>query len=477
MPEHYLALDVGTTTSRAIVMRDDGAVIGRAHAVNAVRTPAPGRIEQDATAMVAGAEALLDEAVAASGLHRRDVRALGITAQRATIVVWDAASGRPVAPLVSWQDLRGVERARALQEQGFLLTHQTPAAKLECVLDDIERGRERLADGKLKWGNIDTFLAWHLSHGTIHAMDETQACTTGYFDFFTSAWNPALLDVQRVAPESMPKLVDTFDGHGEWGSIPLSALIADQQSAALAQACLQAGLGKVSFGTSAAYDVHTGGSLLLAPGAYPMVQWRYAGERGYCVEGMVNTAGAMLDWCANLLGIGDAAALSSLAAAAHDAHGVIVVPALQGLGTPHGNPSATAHIAHLTRATSRADVARATFEAIAFRVREIDDALYSLAELDRPTSLRVDGGAAASDHFMQLQANVLGRPVERLHHLEATAIGAALGAGVGVGAWSMDGSRHKRKIGKTFLPSWSADEREARYAAWRAQVVRLTASG
>ncbi|NJN51881.1 MAG: hypothetical protein HC809_09025 [Gammaproteobacteria bacterium] len=471
MPDFILALDVGTTTVRAIAMNESGELVAGARAPAAAQTPAPGLLEQDARAIFADLQRVIADTLRELGIAPRDLAALGITSSRANIVVWDARTGDPVAPMVSWQDLRGAARALELQALGFMVTHQTAASKFEAVLRAIDRGVDRVNSGALLWGNIDTFIAWKLSGGAVYAMDESHACATGYYDYFTGTWNERLLSLHGVDARSMPMLIDTFGVLGDWQGVSIAAMIADQQSAALAQGCLAAGVAKVTIGTSATFDVHSGAAMLLAPGAYPLVHWRADGARHYCVEGMVNTAGAFLDWTAQMLGVDDAAALGDLAATQPHSNGVAVLPALQGLGTPHADPLATARVLGLTRATNRAHIARAAFEAIAFRIREIDDAVYALPELTRDTSLRVDGGGASSDFLLQLLADALGRPVERLTHNEATALGAALAAGVGIGAWSLKDVAAKRHTDRAFIPQWSADERDARFAQWQRAVL------
>jgi glycerol kinase len=464
-----LALDVGTTSVRALVFGEDGRRLARARVLAPISTPEPGRVEQDATVLHERAVIVLAQALADADVHPRDLAGLGITTQRATIVLWDARTGVPVAPLVSWQDLRGVDRAAALQAEGFAVTAQTAASKLEAALESIERGRQRFESGEILWGNIDTFLAWRLSRGEIYAMDETQACTTGYFDPFAGSWHGPLIERQGLPVERFPRLADTFAHHGFWygaADVPIGALVADQQSAALAQRCFAIGEGKVTYGTSATVDVHTGGALRLAAGAYPLVAWRFRGERAFCLEGMVNTAGAFLDWTAHFLGLDDVVALEALARTVSGTGGVRVLPALQGLGTPHGDAARRAQFVGLSRASRSEHLARAAFEAIAARVREVEDALYAAPDLPRPATLRADGGAAQSDLLLQLQADLLGRPVERLAVLEASALGAALGAAVGLGRRDLRGA-DQRPVDRVFEPSISRDEADARFTSWR----------
>jgi len=468
-----LALDVGTTSIRALVIDPSGIALARARRNAPLATPSPGRVEQDAEKLVAYARSAMESALADARLTCADIGALGITAQRSNIVLWDAASGKPVAPMVSWQDLRGQVRAAELFALGFPVTHQTAASKLEAVLNGIPQSRQRLNAGALLWGNIDTYVAWCLSRGDVYVMDESQACTTGYLNPFVGGWNGALIELQGIDPARFPVLVDTFAAHGLWQAtteVSIGALIADQQAAALAQGCTATGVGKVSFGTSATCDVATGAQPMLGAGAYPLVLWRNKDDRQFCLEGMVNTAGALFDWIVALLGLPDVDALNELAASIDDCGGVRVLPALQGLGTPHGDATQRARITGLSRASGRAHVARAAFEAIAFRVREIDDALYAMPGLPRPASLRVDGGGSASDLLLQLQADAIGRPVERLAVREATACGAALGAGIGLGQRTLDSVAKTRRTDRIFEPRISADERETRFAAWRAGV-------
>ncbi len=465
-----LAIDAGSTSVRALVVDADLNVLARAQVRADVQHPAPGRVEQDAAQIWSATETVIQQALSHAGITGRSVAAIGIAAQRGNVVVWDAKTGIPVSPMVSWQDMRGSSRAAELIAQGYLVSHQTAAAKLESVLDGVEHGRARLGAGALLWGNIDTYLAWRLSGGNIHAMDHGQACATGYYDYFTGIWNSTLIEAQGLDPARFPTLSETTTRFGDCvvgANCPLTALMADQQSAAIAEACLAPGQAKATFGTAAALDVNTGTELKIAHGTYPMVLWMRDGVRSFCIEGMVNTAGAMIDWAVSELGVAPSAAdLSRLAGSVADSGGAFVLPALQGLGTPHGDASRSASIGGLTRATTRAHVARAVLEGIAYRLREVRDAIGAV-ELPAMEALRADGGASRSDTLMQIQANVLGIPVERLAVTEASALGAAVGAGVGAGLWRADHATTLRRIDRTFVPQLSDDEREGRFAQWR----------
>lgn len=474
MPEHTLAIDAGTTRIRALVVDANRHVIGRAHAEAHISHPAPGRVEQDPERLWNATRHVVDTALEAADVPRREMGVIGIAAQRGNVIVWDADTGRAVAPLVSWQDLRGTTRAAELSAAGFLVSHQTSAAKLESVLAGIDSGFDRLNAGKLLWGNLDTYLAWRLSGGTLHATDHGQACATGYYDYFTGQWNTALIERQRLDPARFPALVDSLGKLGICApdvfgtACPIGALLADQQSAAIAQGCFSNGLFKVSYGTSATLDANTGAAMQLAPGSYPMVLYKRGDERTFCIEGMVNTAGAMIDWAVAELGLAATpGALSQLAARVDDCAGAFVLPALQGLGAPYGDAARNALLGGLSRATTRAHVARALLEGIAFRVREAADAIRAVPEVRLADHLRVDGGASRSDVLMQIQADVLGLPIERLAIPEATALGAAIGAGCAANLTDLRTSGFQRRIDRTFFPRWSNDQREERYRAWR----------
>ncbi|HTK98374.1 MAG TPA: FGGY family carbohydrate kinase [Pseudomonadales bacterium] len=466
-----LAIDAGSTSVRALVVDADLHVLGRAQVHADVHYPVPGRVEQDAAQIWSAAETVISEALTSAGVARNAVAAIGVTSQRGNVVVWDAKTGHPVAPLVSWQDTRGAARAGELIAQGFLISHQMAAAKIEAVLDAIERGRERIASGALLWGNVDTYLAWRLSGGAIHAMDHGQACATGYYDYFTGAWNAALLEAQRLGASMLPKLSDTTMHFGDasaavfGATCPITALVADQQSASIAEGCLAPGEAKATFGTAAALEVNTGVELKITNGTYPMVLWVRDGVRSFCIEGMVNTAGAMIDWAVAELGIAvSARELSHLAASVPDTAGAYVLPALQGLGAPHGDPSRRAVIGGISRATTRAHIARAVLEGIAFRLREVRDA--AAGAMPMIGALRADGGASRSDAVMQIQADVHGAAVERRAVVEATALGAAIGAGIGAGFWPADHGARLRRVDRTFEPHLSADETEGRFVQW-----------
>ena len=475
MSEHVMAVDAGTTSVRVVIVAADGRVVGHARNRYGLRFPAPGLVEQDPEELWGTTAATIAQALKSAGLAAAEICALGVTTQRATAVVWERASGKALCPAVSWQDHRGAQRAKELNDMGFItVAALTPAAKLESVLRALPGGLRMMGRGELAWGGVDSFLVWRLTGGVVHATDPSNACATGYYDYLAAwDWDAKLLEVQGLDRSIFPKVVDTA---GEVGStarnvlgaeIPIGSIVGDQQSAAYAQGCMVSGEGKVTFGTSGTFDVNTGAELKLTAGTYPLVLWQRGDTRTYCLEGMVITAGAVFDWLAGVGLLSSPAQAGRSAASVGDTHGVSFLPALQGLGTPYSRPERHGAFEGLTLGASAGHLVRAATEGVAYRVREMVDAVYRDSGLSRPESLRADGGAAENDVLMQIQADVLGRPVERMSPVEATGFGAALLAGEARGLWKPWSSPRMRRIDRVFEPRWSEDEREARFQAWQ----------
>jgi glycerol kinase len=469
-----LTVDLGTTTIRAMVIGEEGEVLGRGRTSCPLLYPAPGLVEQDPEAVWSAVCDAIDVALDSAGVARADLAGIGITGQRATLLVWERATASAIHPLVSWQDMRGAKRAAELQEAGFLLSHMQPACKLESVLDTLGDARERMQRGEVVWGDIETYLVARLSGGALHVTDASLAQATAYFDYETGGWDARLLELQGLDAKAFPTMLDSQADFGTTSietfgaAVPMLAMLGDQQSACFAQGCRAAGDGKITFGTSATANVHTGHQITVTEGGYPALLWRLGGSDSYAVEGMVLTAGATFEHLVELGVLDDVTNASALAASVEDAHGVFLLPALQGLGSPFMDPSRVASIHGMTRGTSKAHVVRAATEGVAFRVRQVIDNQFEQTKLPLPAAVRVDGGAAANDTLMQTQANVLGKPVERMAPLEATAHGVGMMAGIGADMWDETKARELRRVERTFEPQWSADERQIRYEAWKA---------
>jgi glycerol kinase len=468
MPELLLALDVGTTTARAIVFSPAGTVEGVARAPLTSRAPQPGHVEQDVDRVWLAARRVMSKALAAAGRAPADLAAIGVTTQRTSIVVWDRTSGKPLAPMVVWSDLRGAARSQDLLQAGFFLAPQQAAAKLESVIAGVEASGRDIA-----WGNIDSYLIWRLTGGGAHATDRSQAWPTGYLDLATMQWNERLIAHQGLDPGMFPTLVDTWGPIGMTSArvfgaaVPIAADVADQQSALIAHG----ETAKVTYGTSATLDLSTGADLVFkSPTAPPFVLSSVGGQTRFCVEGMVLSAGSALDWLRAACGLGGHDRFEFLAASVEDAAGAAFLPAMQGLGAPYGDPARRAALTGLSPSVSAAHLARAGLEGVAFRLREAFEHVYGLTGAAPPEILGIDGGLSANETFLQIQADLLGRPLRRLAIPEATAAGAALAAARGIGLLSASDTGAFTRYDRTIEPRLSADEADCRFAAWRRQV-------
>lgn len=464
MPELLLGLDVGTTSIGAGLFTLEGRKLAWSSRRLKTTSPAPGRLKQDASAIWRAAVAVMRGALTSAGRTADDLAAIGVTTQRTSLVVWDRRDGRPRTPLVLWSDLRGVERALALRREGHFVAPQQAAAKLEEVFANA-------GAGDLAWGNIDSYLIWRLSGGAAHVTDRSQAWPTGYLDLSTMGWNPALIAHQGLDPAAFPSLVDTWGAIAETApavlgrKIPIAADIADQQAALIAHGG-QPGVAKVTYGTSATLDLATGSDLMLKDlSAPPFVVSSVGGEARFCIEGMVYTAGAALDWMRATMRLGAPAAFDRLAAS--DSGGVWFLPALQGLGAPHGDAARRGGLGGLSLGTTRAQIALAGLEGVAFRTREVFEHVHTLAGRAPPPALGVDGGLAGSDIFLQLQANLLGHTLRRHAFGEATACGAAICAARGAGLLEADDAGGLVAYDRTFEPQISRDEADGRFDGWK----------
>ena len=478
MPELILGLDVGSTSARALVIDLSGRVHGRAITRLQSSHPAPGRVEQDPREVWQRVEATIAEALSVAGRQTTDLAAVGISAQRSSVIIWDRASGEPIGPMIVWSDLRGAERADELAAAGYLAPAISAASKLEAVIEGIADGRARAAKGELAWGTLDSYLVSRLTGGDLHVTDYSNAWSTCYLDLSTMRdWNANLIEFQGLSPNLFPTLCDTYGllGHtsaSAFGSeVPLGAIVADQQSGMFAHGAFDTGAWKATYGTSAALMVSTGNTPTLAPGLMPMLLTGRGDQTLYSVEGMVISAGALLDWLVRDLGLYTSVdTLTDAAASISGSEGVAIRPALQGLGAPYNDPARRAAIVGLSGASTPRQIARAAFESLAFRIREIADGAAAIDGINVPDVLPVDGGLAANDLFLQIQADLLGRPVARHVELEATALGACIAAALGTGLATHSDLAPLTKTGKRFEPTIDSAEADSRFAEWRSAI-------
>lgn len=478
-----LALDQGTTGSTALVIHQDGSVLGRGYREFTQHFPQPGWVEHDPEEIFRISVEAMREALATSG---EQPVGLGITNQRETVVLWDRRTLSPVARAIVWQDRRTTERCRELREQGIepMLRARTglvadpyfSATKLEWLLRD-PRLRARAARGELAAGTVESWLVAKLTGGRIHVSDHTNASRTLLYDLRTRSWHPELLAVFGVPNEVLPTLVRSSEVVGETDrthlgrSIPIAGLAGDQQAALFGQGCVSPGLAKNTYGTGAFLLVLAGDRVPAPPpGLLATVACGVSGEPAYALEGSVFIAGAAIQWLRDGLGLlADAAESESHARAVPDTGGVHFVPAFVGLGTPYWEPEARGTITGLTRGTTRAHLVRAALEAMAFSSADLLSTMASAEHLDIPL-LKVDGGAAANDWLMQFQADVLGIPVERPALVETTALGAAGLAGLAVGVWKTTQQFLSGRKCSRFEPRMDAEERRHCLAAWHRAV-------
>ena len=486
-----LALDQGTTSSRAIVFDRDGSVRAAAQQEFPQIFPQPGWVEHDPTEIWATQSGVMHEVLAKAGIGVREVAAIGITNQRETTVVWERASGRPIANAIVWQDrrtapicdeLRAAGHAETIAAKtGLVIDAYFSGTKLKWLLDHVPGARARAASGELAFGTIDAWLIWQLSNGRVHATDASNASRTMLFNIHSGDWDDELLRLLDVPREVLPSVVASSGICAETaleGSIvPIAGIAGDQQAALFGQACLDSGLAKNTYGTGCFMLLNTGKTAVASRNnLVTTVAWKRDGQLAYALEGSVFIAGAVVQWLRDGLEvIRSAAEVESLAMSVSDNGGVYVVPAFAGLGAPHWDAYARGAIFGLTRGATKAHLARAALESIAYQSADVLDAMQRDAGITL-SELRVDGGATCDDLLMQFQADVLGVPVVRPKVLETTALGAAYLAGLAVGFWNnTDDVRANWRIDRRFEPQMSRQQAAELRAGWNKAVERAKA--
>ena len=473
---HVLALDLGTTSVRALAVSATGRVLARARRPLPTFFPSPGRVEQDPTDMARLAVDALREVLAASGLGAAEFAGLGLATQRGTTLAWDARTLLPLAPAIGWQDRRAAPRALELQRHGLPLHSLASATKLEWWLRHEPAVARAAGAGTLRVGTPDVWLSQRLSGGAAFVTDAGEACATGLYDPRAGAFSERVLGALGLDAAWLPRLVasDAVEGETEasilGAAVPLAARAGDQQASAFAQAVLAPGEAKLTLGTSAMLDVHAGATAPKArPGTYPLVLWELArSERAFCLEGTVITAGAAVDWLTELGCLSTPAELDVLASRADANHGVAFVPALQGLGTPHFDDGARGFVGGLTRGTRREELARALVEGLAQRCADLCETLGPFEG-----ALRVDGGLSRCARLLQEIADLSGCALARAAEPETTALGAALLAAHGVGLLSGPADvRTLRAPAHRVEPRIDEAERALRRRRWREIVGR-----
>ncbi|MGD9632391.1 MAG: glycerol kinase GlpK [Pirellulales bacterium] len=487
---HILALDQGTTSSRAIIFDSRGEIVSLAQREFKQSYPQPGWVEHDPNEIWSSQLAVAEEALATAKLKASDVAALGITNQRETVVVWDRATGKPIHPAIVWQDrrtanvcdkLRADGREPMVQlKTGLLLDPYFSGTKIAWILDTVAGAREAAAAGKLACGTIESWLVHRLTGGKLHITDASNASRTLLMDIRSGEWDDELLTTFRVPQTLLPEIRSSSEVYGEvsglaaLNGIRIAGIAGDQQAALFGQACYQSGMAKNTYGTgcfmlmnTAAKAVESRNKLLTT------VAWRMGTELEYAVEGSVFVGGAVVSWLRDGLGIIKSSAdVQRLADSVPDSGGVMLVPAFTGLGAPHWDPYARGTILGITRGTTAAHIARAALDSIAFQVADLAEAMHHDAGTPL-VELRVDGGASVNDTLLELQADILQLPVVRPKVTETTALGAAYLAGLATGVWkSREEVAEHWQVDRRFEPKLPAVEASKRRSRWNEAVER-----
>lgn len=490
MPKYILALDQGTTSSRAIVFSKDGRSVASAQQEFEQLFPQPGHVEHDPEAIWSTQLGTAKSALNQAGIGADEVAAIGVTNQRETTVLWERDTGRPVANAIVWQSRQTSYicdqlKADGLEDTirsktGLVVDAYFSGTKIKHILDSVDGLRERATRGEILFGTVESFLIWRLTGGKVHVTDYSNASRTLIFNIHTRDWDDELLKTLNIPRAMLPDVKPSSQVYGHTdpelfgGSIPISGTAGDQQAATFGQACFEAGSAKNTYGTGCFMLMNTGNEPVESNnGLLTTIGWVIDDQITYCLEGSVFVAGAVVQWLRDGLGlIRSAAEIESLAGKVEDSGDVFVVPAFVGLGAPYWNQNARGTIVGITRGTTREHIARAALESMAYQSRDVLDAMQQDSGIELK-ALKVDGGASANNLLMQFQADLLNVPADRPVVQETTALGAAYLAGLAVGFW---------KDQSDVTSNWALDrrfdadaEREAcdeRYARWQQAVAR-----
>lgn len=491
MKPYILALDQGTTSSRAILFNQQGEIVGSDQQEYPQIYPQPGWVEHDPEAIWGSQTAVVRGVLQKTGIRADEVAAIGITNQRETTLIWDRATGQPVFNAIVWQCRRTAPLCETLKAEGFdtLIAERTglvtdayfSGTKVAWILDNVPGVRERAERGELAFGTVDTFLIWRMTGGKAHVTDVSNASRTMLYDIRRGTWDDDILRRLNIPRGLLPEVKPSSDHFGETtadlfgAAIPIGGVAGDQQAATFGQACLRPGMVKNTYGTGCFLLMNTGDFAVPSRNnLLTTVAWQLEGDvMQYALEGSVFIAGAVVQWMRDVLGIiSDGAETQTLAASLTSNDGVYFVPAFVGLGAPYWDSYARGMIIGLTRGTGRAHIARAALESVAYGTRDVMDAMRQDSGISVQT-LRVDGGMARNDWLMQFQADILGVPVQRPQVTETTALGAAYLAGLAVGLWeSAEAISAGWRVEREFTPSMSDSERESLYAGWKKAVER-----
>lgn len=471
MTKYILALDQGTSSSRALVFDHEGNVCSVAQMEFTQHFPQPGWVEHDPMEIWSSEAAVIAEAISKIGINGKDIAGIGITNQRETTIVWDAETGKPIYNAIVWQDRRTASFCDALKAQGLtdkirektglIIDAYFSGTKIKWILDNVPGARVRAEAGKLRFGTVDSWLVWQLTKGEVHITDVTNASRTMLFNINTLKWDEEMLSLLGIPVSMLPEVKSSSEIYGHTKTtifaheVPIAGIAGDQQAALFGQMCTEPGSVKNTYGTGCFLLMNTGTRPILSKNKLlTTIAWKIGGTVNYALEGSIFVGGSVVQWLRDGLGIiRSSSEIEALAASVPDNGGVYFVPALTGMGAPYWDQDARGTICGLTRGATAAHIARAALEGIAFQTMDIVAAMEKDAGV-RLTELKVDGGASRNNLLMQFQADVLGASVVRPRVTETTGMGAAYLAGLAVGFWSStDEIRSQWQVDKAFAPS------------------------
>lgn len=481
--KYILAVDAGTSGIRTILYDYISRELSSSYSEFTQITPAPGLLEHDPLEIWNITTNLINETLRKAEKSANEVAAIGVTGQRATVVAWEKETGMPVHNALVWQDLRTIERCEELtQLLGMPISPISGYTKFEWLLNHVPDCRKKVESGKVLMGTIDSWLIWKLTGGEAFVTDPSNAVTTMMWNPVSGDWSPELAGLIGMPVEKLATIVPSSHVYGTTSpgilgaEVPVAAVAGDQQAAMFGHLCTKPGDGKATYGTSVMVNVNTGREFTMDQKGYSLALWRFGESDYFCREGTVITGGATISLVRELRILETPEESMRLAASVPDSGGVYFIPALQGLGTPYMEPGVKGALLGLTRASTRAHVARAVLEGIAFRTRQVVEALRESSSSDAFETLKADGGMASNDVFLQIQADVLGINVERPSTNQVTALGIAYLAGLAVGFWNSEEEIKKTQLpGKTFFPSENAAILQNRFQKWTVAVEAIRA--
>ena len=491
--KYIVALDQGTTSSRAIIFDHDQNIISTSQKEFTQIYPKEGWVEHDPMEIWATQYGVLQEAMAKKSISPDDIAAIGITNQRETTIIWDKNTGKPVHNAIVWQCRRTASICDSLKETdgfedyvrqntGLVIDAYFSATKIKWILDNVEGAREKAERGDLLFGTVDTWLLWNLTNREVFVTDYTNASRTMLFNIKTLRWDEKILEMLDIPASMLPQVKNSsqvygYAGLGQQGrKVPVAGIAGDQQAALFGQACFEQGQAKNTYGTGCFILMNTGEKFVKSSnGLLTTIAIGIEDRVTYALEGSVFIAGAVVQWLRDELRLIDSASeTEQLAQSVPDTGGVYLVPAFTGLGAPHWDMYARGTITGITRGTGRSHIVRAALESIAYQTRDVLDAMMQDTGINLK-SLKVDGGASQNNFLMQFQSDILGKEVDRPVVTETTALGAAYLAGLATGFWkSRDEIAQKWSMDRKFMPVMNIDEREARYSKWKKAVTRAT---